>query len=200
VDNQRKRYLSADEESKLMAQLTGRRKHLKPIVELALGTGMRRGELLTLTWRNVDFSRGVIHVTNTKSAKDRIVPMSQHVREVLLNLHASRKTSNVFDSTKGKAKRIVDVKKGFAAACTGAKIVDFHFHDLRHTFATRLGDQGCTAITIATLLGHSSTKMTVRYTHATDPALRSAVECAQGGRVTMASQEKQPPMLAAVNY
>ena len=60
-----------------MAQLTGRRKHLYPLVALALGTGMRRGELLNLSWPHVDFLRGVIHVVNTKTARDRIIPMSK---------------------------------------------------------------------------------------------------------------------------
>jgi site-specific recombinase XerD len=76
----------------------------------------------------------------------------------------------------------------------------FQFNDLRDTFATRLGDQGCTATTIAALLGHANTHMTARYTHATDDALRAAVERAQNRRVTMASQTlKQPPTLVAVN-
>jgi len=57
VDNQRNRYLSDDEETRLMAQLTGRRKHLYPLVVLALGTGMRRGELIDVSWRHVDFLR-----------------------------------------------------------------------------------------------------------------------------------------------
>lgn len=73
-----------------MAQLKGRRKHLYPLVALALGTGMRRGELLNLSWRNVDFLRGVIYVMNTKTARDRIIPMSQNVREILLAQKAQK--------------------------------------------------------------------------------------------------------------
>jgi integrase len=84
VDNQRNRYLSAEEEARLMVQFTGRRKHLYALVTVALGTGMRRGELLNLAWQHVDFLRGVIHVVNTKTARDRIIPMSQRVREVLI--------------------------------------------------------------------------------------------------------------------
>ena len=151
-----------------MTQLTGTRAHLKPIVELALGTGMRRGEILGLSWHHVDFARSVIHVTNTKTARDRMVPMSQRVREVLLQLHRARKGDDVFRSIKGTGKAMVDIKRGFVAACSDAGILDFHFHDLRHTFATRLGDQGCTATTIAALLGHANTQMTARYTHATE--------------------------------
>lgn len=200
VDNQRNRYLSDDEETALMAQLTGRRKHLRPVVALALGTGMRRGELLSLSWHHVDFVRGVIHVVNTKSAKDRIIPMSGQVRALLLSQRAlSRRAGPVF-TTKRTKRAIVDVKKAFAAACSEAGIADFHFHDLRHTFATRLGDQGNTARTIAALLGHSNTQMTDRYTHATDDALRAAVECAGKSESQGGSQNaKMPPTLAAVN-
>lgn len=195
VDNQRRRYLSADEETRLMAQLTKRRKHLKPIVLLALGTGMRRGELLSLCWQQVDFQRGVIHVVNTKSAHDRIVPMSQQVRELLLDHRRGAKGQWVFVTKKTK-RPIVDVKKAFRAACDAAGIADFHFHDLRHTFATRVGDAGHSSRAIAALLGHSNTIMTDRYTHATDTALRSAVESgSQGGSQTA----KEPLTRVAVN-
>src|ERR687891_470717 len=204
VDNQRNRYLSADEERRLMAQLKGRRRHLYPLVALALGTGMRHGELLNLTWRNVDFLRGVIHVVNTKTARDRIIPMSQRVREVLIEQRETQKGDLVFASRRIAKRRagegLVDVKKAFVAACIDAGIEDFHFHDLRHTFATRLGEAGCNATTIARLLGHSNIQMSMRYTHASDDSLRSAVEHAQIGRVTTASQTlKQPLTRVAVN-
>jgi len=82
----------------------------------------------------------------------------------------------------------------------GAGIEDFHFHDLRHTFATRLGDAGHSSRTIASLLGHSNTLQSDQYTHATDHALKAAVECASGKPVTLASQTtKQPLMRVAVN-
>lgn len=187
-----------------MAQLTGRRKHVYPLVALALGTGMRRGELLNLSWRHVDFLRGVIHVVNTKTARDRIIPMSQRVREVLIEQRETQKGDLVFTSRRIAKRRagegLVDVKKAFTMACSEAGIEDFHFHDLRHTFATRLGDAGCNATTIARLLGHSNIQMSMRYTHASDDALRSAVEYAQNGRVTNVSQiTEQPLTRVAVN-
>jgi integrase len=194
VDNQRNRYLSEDEETRLMAQLIGRRKHLHSLVSLALGTGMRRGELLNLSWHRVDFLRGVIHVVNTKTARDRIIPMSHKVREVLVTQRKDQKGDLVFTSRRKKGSGLVDVKKAFVAACRDAGIFDFHFHDLRHTFATRLGDAGCSATTIARLLGHSNIQMTMRYTHATDDSLRTAVECAEIGGVTTASQTAKQPL------
>jgi integrase len=205
VDNQRNRYLSVDEETRLLAQFTGRRRHLLALVTLALGTGMRRGELLNLSWQHVDFLRGVIHVVNTKTARDRIIPMSQRVREVLIAQRAATQKGDHVFASRRIAKRqagegLVDVKKGFVAACSDAGIVDFHFHDLRHTFATRLGDAGCNATTIARLLGHSNIQMSMRYTHASDESLRSAVEHAQNSRVTNASQALKKPLTGvAVN-
>jgi integrase len=187
-----------------MAQLTRRRKHLYPLVALALGTGMRRGELLNLSWRHVDFLRGVIHVVNTKTARDRIIPMSHSVREVLIEQRQTQEGDLVFASRRIAKRRmdegLVDVKKGFVAACIDAGIADFHFHDLRHTFATRLGDAGCNVTTIARLLGHSNIQMSMRYTHASDDTLRNAVEYAQKARVTNMSQTTEQPLTrVAVN-
>ena len=175
-DNQRKRYLSVGEEKALMAVLIGRRAHLAPLVQLAIHTGMRRGELLGLRWQNVDFIRGVIHVTQTKTNRDRDVPMNSAVKRILLDLQRESEGQEfVFVSGKTGV-NLTDVKKGFASACTDAGIKDFKFHDLRHTAGTRLADSGADAFTIAEILGHATLQMTKRYTHATDLRKREAVE------------------------
>jgi integrase len=72
--------------------------------------------------------------------------------------------------------RIVDIKKGFTKVCKEAEIVNLRFHDLRHTTATRLGEDGFDISTIAGFLGHTDLRMTARYTHATDNNLRRAAE------------------------
>jgi len=128
-------------------------------------------------------------------------------REVLLGLNSAAKPERddfVFKGA-GKEGRRVEIKRAFTSACRAAKIEGFHFHDLRHTFATRLGDLGFNATTIAALLGHSTIQMSARYTHATDEAKRSAVEAvtrtanvvdmparraAAGNGVTTASQKE----------
>src|SRR6185295_1458502 len=90
-----------------------------------------RGELLNLSWRHVDFLRGVIHVVNTKTARDRIIPMSLSVREVLIEQRKSQTGDLVFESRRIVKRRagegLVDVKKAFVAACQDAGIDDFHF-------------------------------------------------------------------------
>ena len=175
IDNQRNRYLSADEESRLIAQLIDRRAHLKPLVVVALGTGLRRGELSTLQWKHVDFARGVILVTKTKTGKDRTIPMSSEVRSELLEQRKASKSDYVFAGNK-PGRPLVEIKRTFRGACDDAGLKDFRFHDLRHTFATRLGDNGCNVTTIAALMGHSNIQMSARYTHAGDDAKRHAVE------------------------
>lgn len=175
-NNERKRYLSVEEEERLMNVLTGKRVHLKPLITLAIHTGMRRGELLNLKWENVDFARGIIHVTHTKTNKDRDIPMNSVVMQVLLELQSQTKQQEfVFNNSKTGV-NLTDVKKGFQAACKEAGIVDFKFHDLRHTAGTRLADAGADAFAIAEILGHGSLQMTKRYTHATDERKREALE------------------------
>lgn len=166
-DNQRTRYLSPDEETQLMKSLETSRKYLIPLVTFALNTGMRLSEITSLTWNRVDFVRGSIFVTNTKSGKARAVPMNEHSRRVLTSLHS--KSERVFTSL---PKRI---SLSFTKACEQAGIVDFSFHCLRHTFATRLADSGVDITTIAALLGHSNIQMSSRYTHPTDDRNHRAV-------------------------
>src|SRR5712692_9200238 len=199
-NNERKRYLTQDEERRLMAALTARRAHLRPLILLAINTGMRRGELLSLEWRNVDFQRGVIHVTNTKTGRDRDVPMNSEVRSILLELQRQGKDAAFVFRSRKTGVNLTDVKHGFNGACEDAGIDDFRFHDLRHTAGTRLADAGADAFTIAEILGHATLQMTKRYTHATDERKRQAVEALSGLRkriVTRLSQSKSGSRLTA---
>ncbi|HEX6623758.1 MAG TPA: site-specific integrase [Pyrinomonadaceae bacterium] len=172
MDDRRTRYLSADEEKALLTALAGQ-EWLRAVVVAALHTGMRRGELFNLRWFDVDIGRGMIHVRHTKNGRDRTVPINRTVREVLE--HQAKASAYVFPSPKTGA-RLVDIKRSFKQACTAAALVDFRFHDLRHTAATRLADAGVSVVVIAEVLGHSDIRMTKRYAHAMDEAKREAVE------------------------
>jgi len=103
--------------------------------------------------------------------------MNQVVRDALAQRQGPIKqaTDWVFKNSRTGA-AICDVKKSFAAACKDAKIDDFHFHDLRHTFGTRLADTGADPFVIAEIMGHSDLRMTKRYCHATDHRKQGAVE------------------------
>jgi integrase len=175
-DNMRKRYLTTEEEQRLLAALDNQRPYLKPLVVLAVQTGMRKGELLSLKWRHIDFNRGLIYVTNTKTGHDRDVPMNSVAKVTLLKLQQLYGDYDYVFTNPKTGVNVTEIKKGFWAACKEAKIVDFRFHDLRHTTGTRLADAGTDAFAIAEVLGHLSLQTTKRYTHATELRKRRAVE------------------------
>jgi excisionase family DNA binding protein len=171
-DNLKERVLTADEETRLLAHCLP---HLRPIVVFALNTGMRRGEILGLRWDQIDSAGKIVRVTRTKGGRDRIVPLNEAAAAVIKAQRLKATGSYVFPSPKGKAfMRTVD--HSFWRACRLAKIVGLRFHDLRHTFATRLIRQGVDIVTVQALLGHYAVTMTQRYTHTGADEKRRAVE------------------------
>lgn len=140
---------------------------------MALYTGMRRGEIFNLKWFDVDFNRGLIQIRESKSGKKRVVPINVTIKMLLDDLKP--KSEYVFPSPKTGGK-LDNIKRSFRRAVTEAGIEDFRFHDLRHTAATRMADAGADTFTLMKILGHSDIRMTARYAHATDAALRRAVE------------------------
>jgi integrase len=98
LDNKRYRYLLPEEEPRLMAALNGPRAHFKPLVIVAIGTGMRQGEQLRLTWDRVDFSRRVLILTKTKSGKDREILMNPEVVKTLFALRSRRRDKTMCSS------------------------------------------------------------------------------------------------------
>lgn len=99
--------------------------------------------------------------------------MNDTVRQMLEGMP---KTNEFIFSSPRTNGELIDLKKGFRKALEDAKIYNLHFHDLRHTFATRLADAGIPLSVIAELLGHSDIRMTKRYSHATDKAKCEAVQ------------------------
>lgn len=141
---------------------------------VALNTGLRRGEIFSLKWSDVDFQRGRLVVRKTKASKERFVPMNATVRELLQSIPRLL-TDYVFPSPK-TAGRLTDIKKSFRSAVDLAAIENLRFHDLRHTFATRLADAGTDAYTLMEIMGHADLKTTMIYVHASGEAGRRAVE------------------------
>jgi integrase len=203
ADNKRVQYLLDEEETLLFAQFKGRLAHLRPLVIVAIGTGMRRGDQLNLKWEKVDFQRGIIYVPNAKTGKDYPVPMSSEVREVLLEMRRESGGSEYVFVNPKTGKPYIDLKKGFKEACSLAEIKNLRWHDLRHTFGTRIGEDGHSEATIAELMGHTDPRTTRRYTHGTERAKREAVEAAsnRGGRACpkSAPDEERLPVLTVVN-
>jgi integrase len=179
LNNKRRRYLLDEEEPRLMAACEGALAYLRPVLIVALGTGMRRGDLFALRKSMVDFQRGQIWVPNAKTGSEYPVPMSPEVREVMqASVRSNPESEYVFiNPHTGRPYR--DLSKGLDAACRAAGITDLHWHDLRHTFGTRMAEAGHGDATIAELMGHADRKTTARYTHGTEAAKRSAVEAAR---------------------
>lgn len=150
--------------------------HLRTIATIALNTGMRLGEILNLQWRQVDIDKRKIRVEKTKSRRIRIIDInSTLLKDFLMLKEKSSHSPYLFFNPKTK-KPLKSVKTAFKAACRRACISDLRFHDLRHTFATRLVERGVDLITIKELLGHSSVTITERYTHSFKEQKRKAVE------------------------
>jgi len=148
--------------------------HLKPILIVALNTGMRRGEVLGLRWSDIDFVNYNMHVKNTKSGKDRIVPMNSLVAATLKKQDMS--SEFVFPHPQRKNKALKDVSYSLKTACDKCGIEKLRFHDLRHTAATFMVQAGVDLVTIKEILGHSTIQMTMIYCHSSQEAKRKAVQ------------------------
>lgn len=176
TDNLITRYLTPEEEVRLMSVLTGRRAHLRPIVLMGLHTGMRRGEILSLRWEQVDFARESIQLLRTKSGKPRPVPMNSVVRNVLLEQRERITDSEYVFPNRRTGKPLADIKNAFTSALKKAGIEDMRFHDIRHTAGTRMADAGVPITAVSDILGHADVRTTMRYAHATDESRRRAVK------------------------
>jgi integrase len=159
-NNTRLRFLSQKECERLIKACPD---HLRPIVITALNTGMRLTEILTLRWGlNVDLQHGFILLENTKNGERREIPINWTLRETLDNIPNKKRGDRVF---RYKGRSIISVKKSFITAMNKAKITDFKFHDLRHTFASHMIMAGVDITTVKELLGHKTLDMTMRYAH-----------------------------------
>ncbi len=126
----------------LCSSRRGDRQHIRTLVTVAIYSGPRRGELLKLRWSNVAFDLNAINFTETKTNKDRSVPMEPIVQEALSELRDQAGDEEYVFTNPDTNTRYTDIKKSFSAACREAGITNFTFHDLRHTFGTRLADAG----------------------------------------------------------
>jgi integrase len=194
-NNKRLRFLSEDEIKKLLA---GCPTYLRRIVECAINTGMRRGEILSLKWSQI--RNGLIYLDKTKTNESRQIPINDDLARVFQEIRRERhlKSEYVFTYRAGEhrlkasgpgrgrkvppptAKRVTDIKNGFKAALKRAGITDCRFHDLRHTFASHLVMRGRSLKEIQELLGHKDIKMTMRYAHLSEEHKRHAVNTLNG--------------------
>lgn len=142
--------------------------HLKPAVLLSLHTGLRRGELFKLKWENVDLERKNLTVaaeTSRKSGKTRHIPLNDSALAVLKRWKKQWSTVSPYVFHDAEGKPFEGVETSFRGALKKAGITNFRWHDLRHTFASKLVMAGVNLNTVRELLGHSDYKMTLRYAH-----------------------------------
>jgi integrase len=166
------RTLSKEEEKKFLAHATP---YIQDIATFDLNTGLRIGEILSLTWESVDLEKNLLSVFAHKTNKIRVVPINAEARRVLSYWALGKKSQFVFYNHE-TGKPFVDLKAGFALACRKAGIEGVTWHTLRHTFASRLVARGVDIVTVQQLLGHSSITVTMRYTHTNLDAKRNATQ------------------------
>lgn len=167
-NNKRLRYISKEECQSLIDACD---KHLKPIVVMALNTGMRKSEILNLKWDNLDMNNGFVLLDVTKNGERREIPINATLRTTLEELYrgTEKRPRRIdvpfvfYDYITGN--HFENVHRSFVSACKRANIRDFRFHDLRHTFASQLVMAGIDLTTIKELLGHKTLTMTLRYAH-----------------------------------
>jgi integrase len=195
------RVLSYEEEFRLLAscdqsELRYRAPHLKSIILIALYTGLRRSEILRLRWTDIDFDQNVLIVRKSKttSGRGRRVGLNSLLRQTLLSSFEEERGDWVFPSPNrfqkpNEAERhIGDVKNAFRRAVRLSGIEPITFHQLRHTFCSRLADAGVPMPVIQDLAGHASITMTRRYTHPSEQLKQKAVEMLlQGQTVVLAA-------------
>jgi integrase len=177
-DNGRIRFLTEEEETLLLPHCGA---NLKPLVITALHTGFRKSELLSLRSQNVNIRHRLIRVEAgyAKNREVRSVPMNEVLTQTLQDSTLSQSKGPVFRNRMGQPYR--DPDSAFATAVRKAGSTDFKFHDLRHTFASRLVMAGVDLVTVKELMGHKHIAMTLRYAHLAPGHKRAAVEVLSGG-------------------
>ena len=171
------RWLTDNEEKRLLRACPG---WLREIAIFSVDTGCRRGEILSLSWKHVDLQRGVAIVFGKKTSEWRGVPLTRRLRDIMTAKQASQKVLSlrdnlVFCNQEGLALNIHELRWAFEIALGEAGISNFRFHDLRHSFATRLAQNGVDLFTIQKLLGHKSYATTERYAHHYTESLRRGI-------------------------
>lgn len=179
-NNSRCRWLTEEEQERLLSHCHG---VTKVIVTIALKTGMRRGEIINLKWKqtpnsnyvNFDNNTIFVHESMAKSKKSRVIPMSPTVQLVLKEMPRIKGSDYIFFNPQ-TSKPFESVKFSFKTALKRAGITNFKFHDLRHTFASQLVRNGVDLYVVQKLLGHATPEMTQRYAHLKSDVLNEAIK------------------------
>ena len=163
VNNGRVRYLEPEELDRLMRKLPN---WLRPVAIFARFTGARRGEILGLTWNDVDTRRGLIRLRDTKAGNDATIEMNGTVRSLLASMPKPiSRSQRVFGTVEDTPAAWAKAGRAWRSACRAVKIENFRFHDLRHQAATDLLTLGADLNDVRDFLRHTNMTMTLRYAH-----------------------------------
>jgi integrase len=194
-DNKRVRFLTHDEAEALLDTIREKSADVYNISLLSLHTGMRAGEIFSLTWADVDLKGRMLTLRDTKNGRTRFARMTDQVVEMLFSLPKGKPDELVFPA-RGNA-RMVKISRTFERAVDELKLNEgvtdprqmVVFHTLRHTYASWMLRSGADLYTVSKLLGHRTIAMTERYGHVADQTLQDAVRGFQKG-LTEKAEEK----------
>jgi len=202
IENKRIRFLSHEEADVLLSALRDTSKQVYEMALMSLHCGLRAGEVFALTWGCVDFGHGALTLLDTKS-RDRVVYMTQQVREMLLGRERGQPSDLVFPARGGG--KIEAISKTFDKVVEAVGLNDgildarqkVCFHTLRHTFASWHVQNGTDLYVVQKLLGHSTLTMTQRYAHLAPDTLRKATDMFDNSLKNQDSVSRQPLHLTA---
>jgi len=178
----RVRFLSDDERARLLKVCKeSSNAFLYPVVVLALSTGMRKEEIMGLSWDDVDLNRGRAILHETKNGERRAVAIAGHALELLKEMNKVRRIDGKFifpskEITPQKPQKPMDLRTPWVTAVKKAELSDFKFHDLRHSAASYLAMNGASLAEIAEVLGHKTLQMVKRYAHLSEGHTARVVE------------------------
>ena len=177
VSRPRDRRFEDGEESRLLAALEFT-PTVRMIVELAIETAMRRGEIIQMHWEDLDLGKRILKIPETKNGESRIIPLSKTAAKILYKL--PQKRSGPVFGIRGDS-----VTKAFERACERAELKDLRFHDLRHEATSRFFEMGLALMEVAAITGHQDLRMLRRYTHLRAEELVSKLDHVSAQKTSM---------------
>jgi integrase len=191
----RDRWLTFEEEETL---LSASAQWLKEVITFAIETGCRREEILSLAWKDVDIFKKVVTIFAKKTGDRRTIPLTAKAFDVLKSKEKARtkrgsikREDFVFSHPDRQKVNFHTLRWAFEKALKNATIEDFRFHDLRHTFASRLAQQGVDPYTIQKLMGHKTFTTTQRYAHHCAESFRSGIKALEDYRLERSKEVAQ---------
>lgn len=172
----RKNYLNHEQYREILTacDASNDTKYLKPLIIFAVNTGCRKSEILSLKWSDVDLNHAKrIYIRTSKNGESKEVPINNGLEECLKGIVPHKESKYVFCDADGN--KFGDIRKTFYKVCRRIGLTDFHFHDLRHTYASHLVMANVNLTTVAKLMGHKTLAMTMRYAHLAPNFLDTAV-------------------------